>query len=93
MSVEKVDQMNSILPLILAESALLIWVLVALPIYAGLKSRKDPSPPQLKGLALPQGSGPVDAGIDDCRIVCGVSRLWRLTPLGIRRALPRLWPR
>ena len=47
--------MYNICPLIIAESALLLWVLVVLPIYAVRKSRKEQSA-ELKGLALPQGT-------------------------------------
>ena len=42
-------------PLLIAESILLLIVLVALPIYAACKSN-DQKTPELKGLALPQGS-------------------------------------
>ena len=44
-----------ILPLLIAESVLLLIVLVALPIYAACKSKSQDNLP-LKGLALPQGS-------------------------------------
>ena len=42
-------------PLLIAESILLIITLVALPVYAAWKARVHGSVP-LKGLALPQGS-------------------------------------
>ena len=46
---------GNILPLLIAEGALLAIALVALPIYAASKVRKRQDLP-LRGLALPQGS-------------------------------------
>lgn len=45
---------NSIVPLIVAESILLLTVLVAIPVYAVWQARGHGMP--LRGLALPQGS-------------------------------------
>ena len=47
--------MDKFLPLILAESILLVIVLIALPIYAICRAREHKNV-ELKGLALPQGS-------------------------------------
>ena len=48
-------EMSNILPLLIAEGALLLLVLTALPVYAIWKA-KTSTDVVLKGLALPQGS-------------------------------------
>ena len=48
-------EMSNISPLLIAEGALLLLVLIALPIYAIWKAKAS-TDVVLKGLALPQGS-------------------------------------